>query len=1023
MADSSFWNIGTQQQPIIQGQAGKPFYHSQGPLLKFQDPEEEVDNKCLCKYRYMRYYAFYAYVRNQPYADVQVYQDFQLPLPQDQDEIQFRNYNLQDPAPPGYQWRIWDGPVYIGCHPQGSFTCGQWLPVQLPCPSSDSPANTTVPAPSYIYQLQDYQRKSLMCMIVCSYKCCNGKKGCGTQIQRPPGDTFCSDFPLCYAQYYVTGLSNEDTSKHKAQLIKGTQGCICTPPFCIQRKFIQHDCDSVTVRAFKQMSLPVGWQESDCKQVCPQCQQALQDIAKGWAKAQGNWSQCVQWLLWKWQLPSSCDPCQVSLIQPQRVTDFQDIPPQVLGKGAGWMPKKFHTQQRMDYCGTQGGGTSYQWTYITVHLQDATEQQIKAAAPQKIAQNPCKDFCGGQGHDLEQGKVSDSLSNYIGTKDSPQPPCNSPDAPPYVYKEFQHRKFTVWSLKLTKLDDPDNPYIDPCYDSYRLDPQSEDLETHKLIWSSEQTAAYDYQLQLHGWFLGTKFLSFRKDKPNKVFLVLPADQEPPEDPDDQRLVHLKFITEDPQGTVIQDVSKNHCKAYYQVYYNKDCRCPDPCQNPCPEEKQTIPDIFSGVCAKWRFVGRLSQSQLQQIPICLGKWTQSTVQNTFSTEQKGPIGDYVYTIQTQDQNFCGDLPEPPSRVIFYLKVVIKSQCPDTQHQDNWTSFTPSIQSNISECPVKSVEGFKAVDSISNSQLLNVHDNIVQPGDNCQVYYFKKLDQILQDTYTSQCQQQPSQQPEIPDPVFDPMPTVNWNTSKCPGGYYNYTLKWYKASYGGGCGDSAGTSTQITDIGVQHFYFQEPVQITTGWRVTKDYTAQPIDPATATITTCQLYFLAAFAQKRSCQAQDYPVQPQSSPPVIDISWPQSCYAHGEIDCNNYQRQESILGTIRMQTIDDCGGNSIVYTWQYAADGTIYAYLYDDPSYKWVIQNGPVSLNYSCQCGILYVTAAIYGKTTTIPMSNYGQVFIQLPDPSYSIPCQSWQGTGTYSQNFTFNIQVKITVSRSN
>ena len=54
------WNIGTEEDPIIQGQAGKPFYHEPGGCTRLPYNSVPVPNGCLCSYPYMQYFWVYA---------------------------------------------------------------------------------------------------------------------------------------------------------------------------------------------------------------------------------------------------------------------------------------------------------------------------------------------------------------------------------------------------------------------------------------------------------------------------------------------------------------------------------------------------------------------------------------------------------------------------------------------------------------------------------------------------------------------------------------------------------------------------------------------------------------------------------------------------------------------------------------------------------------------------------------------------------------------------------------------------
>lgn len=60
-SDSKYlWNIGTEANPVIQGQAGKPFYHAPGGCIQLPYMEYPIKNDCLCHYPYMQFFYVFA---------------------------------------------------------------------------------------------------------------------------------------------------------------------------------------------------------------------------------------------------------------------------------------------------------------------------------------------------------------------------------------------------------------------------------------------------------------------------------------------------------------------------------------------------------------------------------------------------------------------------------------------------------------------------------------------------------------------------------------------------------------------------------------------------------------------------------------------------------------------------------------------------------------------------------------------------------------------------------------------------
>ena len=764
------WNIGTQDDPIIQGQAGKPFYHQMGPLLQFHNPDQQVDNKCLCKYRYARYFAFYSNVPEDK-ENIVFYKNFNnVQRDQSGSKVIFRDYSTESSS--GYSWQFLSGPHYLGCYPVGTFTTGRWFPVDLPydAPSGSASGNITAPCPSYIhiYKQEDYH--SLLCMIVSSYKCCNGEAGCGIQISRGSDSWVPLSWPACAAQYLITGLDKSNSQSCTATLIKGTEQCICTPPYRVQRKFKQLDCSRAIIRVWNEMVLLPG-QLQNCPEFCPECFQQLPQLAIATARGEAD-IKCVWWLLWKWALPGDCDECAIKELQPvfiqdpQQWTYISSTYPEVYGKGPGWMPRKFHDpRKRWDFCSPQGGGVSYQWTYIEVQPQEVEPEVlavlIAAASPGPLEQNPCKDYCFLVSN---VGNISDSLS---GAAEIPQDqlPCNTPDPSGKAYKKFTHQFFTVWTLPIQKVDCPDNPQLDPCYDTYKIADSA--FKNGELQWVPKQGAdsVTDYQLQQKGYFKGFQFIYIDKTT-GQLRLPLSVLEEPPASPSDSKLKDLFGMQIDAGNVYVQDYSKNHCAGVYQVYLF-DCRCSDSCDSDC--SNGTNPYIHSGTCSKWKYIGQVSDKELEQRGCCKNGWIDSTIDNTFSEPLVGPIGWCVYTVTTDQPYYCADYPQGPKKKYYYRYGVVT---PNKEHNHIIAWQEPQYieweycQSNS----VVFVPGFKLVqDPMDQQTVIEPVDGVIDISSDslCQLYYYEVYSPFVDDCY------------EFPSDSrsFFPGLRIQWNLPRC------------------------------------------------------------------------------------------------------------------------------------------------------------------------------------------------------------------------------------------------------
>lgn len=220
-----FWNIGTEANPIIQGQAGKPFYHAPGGCIQLPYMEYPIKNDCLCQYPYMQYFWVYAKL---VHKDSIQFLDLDAML----HNRQVKARRLSDSIWPvsivsdsGWQWQLvkWSDSSYYryaGCHSSTTSPTqltGQWIglfssgifasPYTKKVTAGSYTWNTTQPNLSYPspsqayyrygyncnapwcvpYQYIRYRRNTgpytLMCMLVSNYRCCNGQLGCGQAIQ------------------------------------------------------------------------------------------------------------------------------------------------------------------------------------------------------------------------------------------------------------------------------------------------------------------------------------------------------------------------------------------------------------------------------------------------------------------------------------------------------------------------------------------------------------------------------------------------------------------------------------------------------------------------------------------------------------------------------------------------------------------------------------------------------------------------------------------------------------------------
>ena len=198
ISTAQFWKL---QKDTIQGQAGKPFYHTPGNDIVFPQSIADLSesasigsdaimkNKCLCNFKHMQYFRCVAKLCSDS-------QDM-IFLGRDEQEDNRLTYVKKK----GYRWKFWNfdlknviedeqpqpSAIYqkLGCCSKRT-DVGVWLPIQSPQQGTID-CNTTrmggtqkhITQPSPFYIKQNATMGQWMQMIVSNYKCCNGDLGCG----------------------------------------------------------------------------------------------------------------------------------------------------------------------------------------------------------------------------------------------------------------------------------------------------------------------------------------------------------------------------------------------------------------------------------------------------------------------------------------------------------------------------------------------------------------------------------------------------------------------------------------------------------------------------------------------------------------------------------------------------------------------------------------------------------------------------------------------------------------------------
>lgn len=714
----SLWNIGTGDAPIIQGQAGKPFLHQQGGDIQFAqgvqqkpgtgsqsntDPQMQtkysdtvVSNKCLCSYKWYRYFAIYAHMP-QNIKSLPFYQT---------DPASFQDETVQKP---GYAWQLKTGYIYQGCKPkQGSL--GVWQDMPFPYRSEGHDPNISTPSPSCIKRTNT-GFPTVKKMLVTSYKCCNGQAGCGKLTDAGQGSQ--ADPLLDTQRFYCQGWFNvsfDQEGKVQNRLSLQAYNTRCGKGHHAQK--VQYtSCTTAKVRVFRQVFS--SWLTDPSQEQCADCYSKLNTNLLNIRPPI-----CVNWALYRWNI-SGAQGCKV-MTPPDLIVNYEGLPPTVVGKGGGCAPFEWHDTQPIYICQDQTtpgslGGAIYQWIPSDNCSQPANP-------PYNAPANKCKNHCQYPGTDLQwDAPLTDGSK-----RDSTQAPCNLPDPPPYQYLQetltapVTWQKFDVYRVRLHDMSEAQaiEKGLDPCKNWYT--PQKWDGDTTKTRWTKHLTAKNDYQLIN---YIQTPIQQSDVAQPDQsgnpqevkkykyLYQVVAAGQQ----------VDVDFTATSGKQDVeaISDGNKQ-CDYYFQVYFagpKQDC-----------SQQQSVKSF---VCAKWRPLGKMSQQQQGKLGLVKNMWQTATKQNTFGLAQSYPQIICVYTVSFQKPAWCGQHPKVPQYHKTACVLPIPPACQSAaqegvQNDPNQGADTSPFQYDPVESALQKGQWeFREV-SMSCQQYLQQHPQQGQPG---------------------------------------------------------------------------------------------------------------------------------------------------------------------------------------------------------------------------------------------------------------------------------------------------------
>lgn len=652
MSDIQLYNIGTPWSPVIQGQAGKPFSHQPGPKLKFPDSEDTVNNTCLCKYPYLRYFWIYAKVDKQQ----KQIQFFTRQFLDSYEEAKKTNkdwlptYETQQTA--GWQWELDSQYIYAGCFPHRS-DVGIWqklsiFPYAQQCHEEGQQDDPKIPVHNYSYPSPSYRDKqsstytdpetniiyntpfrtdteapSLLRMLVSSYKCCNGRQGCGRQITEAE-DGFTDDpFEYCTATFYVTWNAS-DTGQIKYNYIGSPEEVYCGKGYYNDRDEII-DCSSAKVRRHRLKTVDIS---------CDQCISLLRSEVYQSTPPKPN---CRIFRLYQYLTNDKCVIDRAVLITGQAL---QSVHPWIVGKGQGLLPIDAHEDALLSVCTEPV--SFYRWvkSQDEITQPDPPTQQLLMYTYGYQCQ--CKDL-----------QHLDDITDISNSRASMDPPCNIPDAPPYKYKlipdtqkrpvkEFQH---TLFDIHILRLNIPQGMQNQSCIP--QLTPQKK--QDGSLNWQIYESQLTDYQVFQKGLIpLLQKRIDtseFNVAKAATYWMITRTGCKPEVQEKDKVINGQQLFIDNPDSD---------CYYYYQVYYIKG----------------NVVTSFN--CYKWNNIGKHTEEDI----LCNYKVGK---QNIWLEGYKHPGEQNLqgvlatYTVKSKTKPYCNPIPEPPKRWLKITYIPLVPSC--------------------------------------------------------------------------------------------------------------------------------------------------------------------------------------------------------------------------------------------------------------------------------------------------------------------------------------------------------------
>lgn len=643
----------------IQGIAGKPFAHKKGKRLVCQtdqQPQQTIDNKCLCSYKAVQVYRTYCYLDD---TEIEVYS--QSCPASSQQAVYDKRFQGATTKREGVAWKWCGWYQKIGC--QSYPGNAGWTDPQVNGldAAAASKQMTALCAPSYFgdkgYTHAVQQRH------VTNYKCCTtegGLDGCCREIS--DSDDQGGDIK-CVCQWSKT-RSSPFVPWGPWKFVKKI-GCVPQNKYLMIKDGIAGKIQALSCTSARGYAI----------MACGTCSDSL--VYKATPPSGSPDPDCKYWGLFYASYQQTATHCGWGQWQRYPWTDTNNPPDQSIVKGVnGWAPAANVFQKTVD--GRKAGVHLYQcktkrvWHWVTFDTQTAFENYdpSKIKRPDDKKCRVCTESTFQTDHHQNKNPGKHLEPGQQGA------PCVAPQLPRSVFQQ-DLTCFDLWMYQLQVDDHPEHvpdrfANLIKCMKKLSYKKEKQGQTQHKkrrqLLSKASQWQLFTYSVDGAVVMDNIGKTVQRSDSSWYYLRVVPCGQDPDQWDDDGGAEDL------PQQHQYLDA----CIRAFLV----GVKCVSDSQNP----GQRYPKVFTGDCGKWKKIGVFTQDQVKRTAgsttgydlTKTNKW-----QPARGLQQKQFDMVYIKTSTTRDV-ICDRLPKPPTQLYRRIKALQLSwRCSDSS--PNWNGM--------------------------------------------------------------------------------------------------------------------------------------------------------------------------------------------------------------------------------------------------------------------------------------------------------------------------------------------------